>query len=159
MLMCRADPTQKQAIGTGVLYNHLTINDLQGVAAPTPPKNGPSARAYYITTRLSMSYKEGPRRPPSGDTAGRASTRNRGDAYHYQQPVTSKPRRGCGHGRHSRPWLCEWEGGHSPPGMSEANLPWPHLRPGALKLPRSSYAYPNTAGYQAKNASKSFDIL
>ena len=69
------------------------------------------------------------------------------------------PGRRCGHGRHSRPWLCEWEGGRSPPGMSEANLPWPHLRPGALKLPRSSYAYPNTAGYQAKNASKSFDIL
>ena len=35
--MCRADPTQKQAVGTGVLYKHLTINDLQGVAAPTPP--------------------------------------------------------------------------------------------------------------------------
>ena len=34
--MRRADPTQKQAVGTGVLYNHLTINDLQGVAAPTP---------------------------------------------------------------------------------------------------------------------------
>ena len=131
--MCRADPTQKQAVGTGVLYNHLTINDLQGVAAPTPPKNRPSARAYYITTRLSMSYKEGPRRPLPGDTAGRASTRNRGDAYHYQRPVTSKPGRGCGHGRHSRPWLCEWEGGRSPPGMSEANLPWPHLRPGRVE--------------------------
>ena len=37
ILMRRADPTQKQAVGTGVLYNHLTINDLQGVAAPTPP--------------------------------------------------------------------------------------------------------------------------
>ena len=61
--MCRADPIQKQAVGTGVLYNHLTINDLQGVAAPTLHKNRPSARAYYITTRLSMSYKEGPRRP------------------------------------------------------------------------------------------------
>ena len=61
--MCRADPTQKRAVGTGVLYNHLTINDLQGVAAPTLHKNRPSARAYYITTRLSMSYKEGPRRP------------------------------------------------------------------------------------------------
>ena len=34
--MRRADPTQKRAVGTGVLYNHLIINDLQGVAAPTP---------------------------------------------------------------------------------------------------------------------------
>ena len=27
------------------------------------------------------------------------------------------------------------KGGRSLPGMSEANLPWPHLRPGALKQP------------------------
>ena len=93
------------SMGTGVLYNHQIVNVLQGRTAPTP----------------------------SGDTAGRASTRNRGDAYHYQQPVTSKPGRRCGHGRHSRPWLCEWEGGRSPPGMSEANLPWPHLRPGRVE--------------------------
>ena len=57
------------------------------------------------------------------------------DASRYHQPVTSKPGRRCGHGRHSRPWLCEWEGGRSPSGMSEANLPWPHLRSGALKQP------------------------
>ena len=137
--MCRADPIQKQAVGTGVLYNHLTINDLQGVAAPTLHKNRPSARAYYITTRLSMSYKEGPRRPlPAIQQYVTAETlthgeRNRADPYHYQQPVTSKPGRRCGHGRHSRPWLCEWEGGRSPPGMSEANLPWPHLRPGRVE--------------------------
>ena len=56
------------------------------------------------------------------------------DASRYQQPVTSKPGRRCGHGRHSRPWLCEWEGGRSPPGMSEANLPWPHLRSGAVEI-------------------------
>ena len=68
--MRRADPTQKRAVGTGVLYNHQIVNVLQGRTAPTP----------------------------SGDTAGRASTRNRGDAYHYQQPVTSKPGRRCAHG-------------------------------------------------------------
>ena len=45
--MRRADPTQKQAVGTGVLYNHQIVNVLQGRTAPTP----------------------------SGDTAGRASTR------------------------------------------------------------------------------------
>ena len=61
--MCRSDPTQKRAVGTGVLYNQLTINVLQGVAAPTLHQNRQSARAYYIPTRLSMSYKEGPRRP------------------------------------------------------------------------------------------------
>ena len=157
--MCRADPTQKQAVGTGVLYNHLTINDLQGVAAPTPPKNRPSARAYYITTRLSMSYKEGPRRPLPAIQQGERQRVTVGTLTITNNLSLQSPGRRCGHGRHSRPWLCEWEGGHSPPGMSEANLPWPHLRPGALKLPRSSYAYPNTAGYQAKNASKSFDIL
>ena len=46
--MCRADPTQKQAAGAGVLYNHMTINNIQGVAAPTPSAIRKRLRSYVL---------------------------------------------------------------------------------------------------------------
>ena len=47
--MCRSDPTQKQAVGTGVLYNHQIVNVLQGRTAPT----------LTITNNLSLQSPDG----------------------------------------------------------------------------------------------------
>ena len=68
--MCRADPTQKQAVGTGVLYNHQIVNVLQGRTARPLPAIQQGERQHVTVGTLTITNNLSLQSPDGGATMG-----------------------------------------------------------------------------------------